>query len=284
MKRNNNNKPIPSMVSEQSISLVVDDKPITISRDNPSYFLVRQAIKDRDWSRVRELIDVKEAVRIHTKGQIKVTENGVFYKDEQIHNVVSDAIMKALKEGLPIDGLVKFLDNLMENPSMRAREELYKFLEANKLVIDPEDGTFLGYKAVRKNYKDIFSGKFSNHIGAILEMDRRDVDDDPNRGCSKGFHVGSISYVNSFCPPDGIKLIVKVNPKDVVSVPREDARKLRTCRYEVIAHFNGELTNLMYDKNLVAIKGSNNSSELFEDDDDYFDDEYWDNEDYDDYD
>jgi hypothetical protein len=49
------------------------------------------------------------------------------------------------------------------------------------------------------------------------------------------FMLGSHEYANSF-KGSGRMLVVKINPKDVVSVPGDCShQKLRTCRYEVIA-------------------------------------------------
>ena len=66
---------------------------------------------------------------------------------------------------------------------------------------------------------DQYSGKFDNSVGETLEMKRRSVDDDPNNGCSYGFHVGSFDYADSWAGADGRLMVVRFDPKDAVSVP-----------------------------------------------------------------
>jgi hypothetical protein len=102
-----------------------------------------------------------------------------------------------------------------------------------------DDGCFLGYKGVTNDYKDVHSGRFDNSVGAINEMPRNKVCDDFRQGCSYGFHVGSLEYATRWGPKT---VIVKVNPKDVVSVPEDSNwQKLRTAKYEVVAKYTGPL-------------------------------------------
>ena len=45
-------------------------------------------------------------------------------------------------------------------------------------------------------------------------------------------------YASTFGGPDARLVIVKINPADVVSVPKDcDCQKLRTSRYEVVKDF-----------------------------------------------
>jgi hypothetical protein len=41
-------------------------------------------------------------------------------------------------------------------------------------------------------------------------------------------------------------VIVEVDPADVVSVPYSDANKLRTCKYKVLADYQGPLDNPLH--------------------------------------
>jgi hypothetical protein len=120
----------------------------------------------------------------------------------------------------------------MSNPSKRAVDELYGFLEKNNLPITP-DGHFLAYKKVRDDYTDVHSGTMDNGVGQIVEMERNEVDDNKDRTCSTGLHFCSQNYLNHF---GGERIvIVKINPRDVVSIPSDyNDSKGRACRYEVI--------------------------------------------------
>jgi hypothetical protein len=119
--------------------------------------------------------------------------------------------------------------------------ELYGFLEKNNLPITP-DGHFLAYKKVRQNYLDVHSGTMDNSVGKVVEMERFKVDDKAENTCSSGLHFCSQSYLNHFGGERVV--IVKINPKDVVSIPTDyDFSKGRACRYEVIGEVGASATD-----------------------------------------
>jgi hypothetical protein len=178
-----------------------------------------------------------------------------------------------MSKGLPFQPLVNFLDNLMENPSMQSQTELYDFLEHQYLPIT-EDGHFLAYKAVRNDYMDKYAGTFDNRVGSICEMRRAKVDDNRGVGCSQGLHAGALNYVASYGSVDsGDKIvIVKINPKDVVSVPNDcNCEKLRTCRYEVVGEYQGELLKPLYKSEFSEDNYDDEEEALY----DEYDDAYW---------
>jgi hypothetical protein len=186
-----------------------------------------------------------------------------------------------MRDGLPHEPLLNFFKNLMENPSKRAVDELYDFLEAGELPIT-EDGCFLAFKNVRSNYLDIHSGKFDNSVGKVCEMPRNGVDEDKERTCSYGLHFCSIKYLPHFSDSDGGKtMIVKINPKDVVAIPADyNNTKGRTCRYEVVAEYKDDWRSKLqreesgWDSNLYSSDGGEYEGMRGFDYDDSDDEEY----------
>ena len=147
-----------------------------------------------------------------------------------------------LEDGFDLVPMARFLANLMENPSMRAVEELYGFLEHGKMPITP-DGHFLAYKAVNPDYTDIHTGTISNRIGEKPWMARNKVDDRSHITCSRGYHVCSFDYLPHFAHNNGHVMICKVNPRDVVSIPRDyNDTKMRVSTYEVVDEHEGYYT------------------------------------------
>jgi hypothetical protein len=145
-----------------------------------------------------------------------------------------------MKEGLPFEPLVAFLDKLMKNPSRRAVNELYSFLEHKAMPITP-NGNFLAYKSISLDWKDHYTGTFDNSVGNTLEMARNSVCDDAEVGCSSGFHAGSLQYASTFGGSSKL-VIVEIDPSDVVSIPKDsNCQKLRTCKYKVIAEYTQKL-------------------------------------------
>jgi hypothetical protein len=127
----------------------------------------------------------------------------------------------------------------MQNPSKRAVEELYTFLEKGNLPLTP-DGYFLAYKKVQHDFKDIHSGTMDNSPGKIVEMERNAVDDNMHNTCSTVLHFCAKEYLPHFGNRASGKkadrvVILKINPADVVSIPADyNSTKGRACRYEVI--------------------------------------------------
>jgi hypothetical protein len=137
-----------------------------------------------------------------------------------------------MSRGEDILPMVRFLDMLMDNPKEDIVEELYGFMQHNDINIS-DDGFIMAYKGVNQNYTDCWTGTISNAVGQKPCMPRSQVVYDPERACGAGLHSGSLDYAKGWSRGHVMKL--KINPRDVVSVPYDcDMQKMRTCGYEVI--------------------------------------------------
>jgi len=256
------------MVShDKNITLILEDETHAIGTGHPNHGSILEAIRDEDWASLPALVDVPRAITTYTEGNISVNGFGeVIFNGEQIHNSVTKRIAEFYRDGLPYMPLVRFLERLMANPSRRAVEELYGFLENEGMPIT-KDGCFIGYKGVNEDFTDRRTSKFDNTPGQVLEMARNDVDDDARRSCSNGFHVGSQRYAANW---GQTVVIVKVDPADAVSVPFDGGEKLRVCRYEVIRVEANLLTEPLF-REPVAV----HVDDMLEDGDlDDYDDDY----------
>lgn len=222
----------PYIVQGDNIVVVINNQPHTISKTHITYNKVLDAIKAGDWETVQDVIEPKKVVINYGAGNVEVQGETLFWQGREMHNALTYRMIAMLQEGFPIEPLVLFMENLMTNPSHRAVNELYGFLENNNLPITP-DGHFLAYKKVREDYTDVYSGTFDNSVGKVCEMERNQVDDDKDRTCSVGLHFCSQEYLNHF---GGERtMILKINPRDVVSIPSDyHNSKGRCSRYEVI--------------------------------------------------
>jgi len=247
------------IITPEGISVVSNGQSYTLSSTHGNYNDVLDAIRnDEPESVIIELLNPKVALTRYLGDKFEVGENTVKFNGEEVHGTLVRRIIDCHRDGLPTEPLLKFFENLEANPSFRARQELYDFLAHRNMPITP-DGCFLAYKSVRSDFTDHHTGKFSNRVGSVLEMERRKVDDDRDNGCSYGFHAGSLEYATTFGSEDRKVLIVKVNPADVVSVPTDcECQKLRTCRYEVVDLYNGPLRNTIAD-----------DQNLYQDEDEY---------------
>ncbi len=250
----------------QSVSAFISGRSYQLNAGHANFKQVCAELDKNvhDVSRIKSLFDVATAVVEYSKGNVEIKNGVVSYKGEAINGLITDRILAFMREGLPYQPLLKFLENVMQNPSARARTETYRFLDSlnNSANGTPQititsDGCFLAYKGVSDDYYSITSGSAKlikgksrngniyNGLGEKIEMERARVDDDCNRTCSYGLHVGAHAYASSFAGSNGHLMLVKVNPKDIVSIPTDcSAQKCRTCAYEVVDELeNNPYTN-----------------------------------------
>jgi hypothetical protein len=289
---------VPFMFVDGNLTVVLNNKSYQVLPDHINYKMILEALPTATADELLTIVDVEKAVAAFSDGLVEIKNGQVTYEGDVVHGSISKRILEFMSKGLPFQPLVTFLNNLMENPSMQSQKELYDFLEHEHLPIT-EDGHFLAYKAVRNDYMDKYRGIFDNHVGNVCEMTRSKVDDDRGRGCSNGLHAGALNYVAGYGSLEsGDKIvIVKINPRDVVSVPSDcNFEKLRTCRYEVVGEYQGELLKPLYSASLDAgvDYDSDEDDEAYDNDYDWgwndddeddgaYAEDYEDDEDYDDY-
>ena len=282
---------VPFMWVDGNLTVILKNKAHQVLPEHTNYKMILEALPTANEDELLDLVDLEKAVANFSDGLVEVKNGKVLFEGEEVHGSISQRILEFMKKGLPFQPLVNFLNNLMNNPSMQSQKELYDFLEHEHLPIT-EDGHFLAYKAVRNDYMDKYKGVFDNHVGNVCEMRRAKVDDNRSVGCSNGLHAGALNYVASSGSVENNEriVIVKINPADVVSVPRDcNCEKLRTCRYEVVGEYQGELLKPLYksefgeddyheDEGSLYDEYDENYWEQYDDDDeyveDYDDDEY----------
>jgi hypothetical protein len=267
---------VPFMWVDGNLTLVLNNRAYQVLPDHINYKMILDALPTASADELLDIVDVQKAVATFSDGVVEIKNGQVTYEGEAVHGSISKRILEFMSKGLPFQPLVNFLNNLMENPSMQSQKELYDFLEHEHLPIT-EDGYFLAYKAVRSDFKDKYRGTFDNRVGQVVSMQRAKVDDDRARGCSDGLHAGALNYVAGYGSLEGGDkiVIVKINPRDVVSVPSDcNCEKLRTCQYEVVGEYQGELLKPLYSANFSDEEYADYD---YEDEEDYdMDGEYWD--------
>lgn len=255
-----------------SITLYVNGKQFGITHEHPSYQEIKDLLYEYTYEtdatektliedEILELCDVRNNISKKTQGKVTVDGNGVYYNGQLLHNTFTVRLMDTIRQGFPIEGMIKFLENLMENPSYTSINELGDFLAHKGLPIT-DDGCFLGYKKVREDYLDYYSRTFDNtpNSGKPVQIPRQMVDDNRSNTCSVGLHVGALEYAaNQYYPNEGRVVVVKVNPADCVSVPLDhSAQKLRVWKYEVVADYTGPLPDSVYNSEALDLSDPEN--------------------------
>jgi hypothetical protein len=264
----------PLMIQGKNVVIVIDGQPYTIDESHINYNAVREAIKDQNWDAIPDLVNPAEAVVNYSKGNVEIVNGLVSWRGIPMDNGLTRRMIEMFKEGFPIEPMVNFMENLMDNPSKRAVNELYGFLENCDLPITP-DGYFLAYKKVNGDFTDVHSGNVCNKPSHLMSpseladmprhapnavitdvnndfgltevsMPRNMVNEDKDQTCSEGLHFCSKEYLTSFGGEH--TLVVKINPADVVSIPSDyNNSKGRTCRYYVQSVLGGDPEELTQD-------------------------------------
>jgi len=234
------------IANDGNVTAVVAGEVYTFGKSHPRYDRLINHLKNNNVEHFEASYDVVSQINEYCEGYVSVNNGKMKWDGIDMPEMFSGTIMDMIQQGYPFEPMLNFLDNMSQNPSDHAIVELFEFMENKNMPITP-DGHFLAYKAVKRDYKDIFSGTFDNSVGSICEVPRSKVNTNRNDHCGAGLHVGAFDYAKSYGGIDldddeggnGNKLMIcKVNPRDVVSVPNDSrCQKLRCCRYEVVSEF-----------------------------------------------
>jgi hypothetical protein len=271
-------------ITNDAVILVLDGTIYTGTREYADKTGVVRAILDKRYQWAADVLNKAKAIVRRSLGAFELEGSTIFYKKAPIHNTVADRIVELSNNGLDFMPAVNFLENLLQNPDKNSVNELYEFLEHKNLPLTA-DGCFLAYKTVQQDYFsktagsepvevstdggqtwEVFIGKIPNKVGSIVRMQRYLVDDNRNNECSHGLHVGSLGYAGPqgwFHSAGDNVVIVKINPRDAVSVPRDhSAQKLRVSQYEVVKDFETAYTAPLVSNEGAEFAGSTDIEEV----------------------
>lgn len=143
-------------------------------------------------------------------------------------------VIKMLEAGASPKPLVRFIEKLRKNPDPRVREQLFDFLQLNDFYIDA-DGNIVAWKKVTRKEDgtlvDIWTKSLDYTPPRTVTMPRDSVEADPNKACAPGLHFATWDFTQSYMGIDIVEL--RVNPKDVVSVPNSHRDKGRACTFHI---------------------------------------------------
>lgn len=228
-------------------TVVVNNMSYQFDPSHASYQDLVSCIKNGDAEKFVALLDKAQTIQTWSDGDFYVKGGVLFYNNDEVHWVIAERVLEMIKDGFDYKPMLRFLERLYKNPSYRAVNELYSFLQHKFLPITT-DGYFLAYKAVRSDFMDKYSGTIRNAVGDKPSVPRYKVDDDCSVGCSNGLHVGAIDYVKSYGSSGDVVVICKVDPANVVSVPLDsNHQKVRCCEYEVVGIYSGDLLPAVVD-------------------------------------
>jgi hypothetical protein len=291
-----------SVKPEELVVFLSDGRSFAADSSHANWRLLAQAYKDGDAEAFVNAMDTTKALETYVggdpsinaiSGRVNVVNGQIFYGKEALHSNLIDRVYEMMNGGYDFSHMLIFLDNLHNNPSKNSFDQLHDFLENGNLPITP-DGCFLAYKTV-KVYRgdgftdeydnvvgngdlvDKYTGTVRNNVGDSPWMSRHKVDDNPGSHCSTGYHVGALQYAGPggwYNNTDDVVVIVKVDPRDAVSVPNDHScQKLRVCKYTVVGKYQGKLVRPVYEADEDFEYGEDVDDELVMDEPDFFEDD-----------
>lgn len=229
-----------AMVLPNQVTIVVDNKPLTIPNGHQNFKKVLDAVKEERWEDAVKYINVGETVKEFVDGLFELKGGVVFFEGIHLaHAGMTSRILSMAAAG-DRDGVqraAQFINKVMENPSNKIVTRIFDFMKFADVEI-ADDGDLYAYKAVTGNYLDCHSNSIKNTPGSVVTMRRNRVNENDDQTCSYGLHVCALSYLPSYSGStvSSNRIVrVKLNPADIVSIPTDykDA-KIRCCRYEVV--------------------------------------------------
>ncbi len=238
-----------------SLTVFFDGKSHVFAPDCKYYTKIRDAIAKGNLKTLRALAKPAKTITLFSGKKVRVKGGVVYYKSNPLHNTMTNRILNLIASGFPFKPMLRCLEKTMENPDPKAITELCEFLE-NRMLPIAEDGDIIAFKKVKDDFTDYYTGTINYKIGSTVEVERKTVDDNRDNCSSNGLHVGALQYArDDYNPGQGKILVVKVNPKDFVSVPKDySCQKARVCKMKVLSEYDGtEVGNDYYQENRAAI-------------------------------
>jgi hypothetical protein len=259
----------------------INGEPISVGSDHPNFEEIRDILLTQDGysddDNLEALSDLLEPIKDVSNRLTVLSERftfggGTIYFDgDPLDNALTQHIIRLVEGGKDAKdtgypAFVNMAEKLYTNPSKKSRKHFFEYIQTHGFTLHP-DGDFIAYKGVRNDGTSSHAGyaivdgeifgeydpesntitksvNIPNSIGAIVSIPRDMVDEDRGVPCSTGLHAGTYEYAKSFAPR---LLTVKINPRDVVSVPSDsNNQKLRVSRYEVIDLADGKIETPTY--------------------------------------
>src|SRR5688572_22333525 len=113
---------VPSYVvsNNGNMTVLYDRKAHQVAVDHPNYHRIKEALKNKNFKNFDKLLDTGAALKKMSKGVCTVEFGEVHFNGKPLHNVVTERILTLMREGFPFEPMLRFLENLMMNPSERA--------------------------------------------------------------------------------------------------------------------------------------------------------------------
>lgn len=239
-----------------------DGQVFTATENNPRLETIIDNLRCGDVEDIERLFDLDLAVNDTFQSlteRASVVNGRVLFDGDPVDRTIERLILRLYNKGdNAYKSVLAFMEKVYTNLSEHTRENLFTWLAAEDFSID-SDGDIVAYKGLRADGTSIHAGPafvdgkpvnghVPNHPGSVIEISRSDVVANPAIGCAYGLHAGTYEYASGFA--QGLLVEVRVNPRDVVSVPTDcGAQKMRVSRYRVVRSIESKYNDALVEDN-----------------------------------
>jgi hypothetical protein len=278
--------------TDANITVFINGEMLSATNQHPSWTKIVAGAVSGDES-IAKLFDPGATAAEHFEklsDRVSIAGGQIYFDGDAVDGALADQILRFIEDDVEDwQPLVNFYEKVMTNFEAHTREQLFRWLQKQQITIT-EDGDFLAYKGVQTITENgetkyvsvnhgkaivdgvVHNGAIPNYLGAVVSMPRSEVQHDPGVGCASGLHAGTWKYASGWAR--GATLRVKINPRNVVSVPTDcDFAKLRVSEYEVV--------DVTEQENLEAVYQTHGDRayDSYHEDEDTWGDNEWDDED-----
>lgn len=245
-------------------TVVLGGQPHQFDHTHPEYNGLCECVMAGDADEFVNLINTGTVIENWSEGNFEFRDGFLYYESEQVASQPTERIINMIRNGWDHKPMLAYLDRLYQNVSNRAVHESYTWCSHKGLPIT-DDGMLIGYKGVslysgenrldklgrpitEGDHVDKYTGtSFRNNVGDECSMNRRGVSDNCNEGCASGLHVGTYEYAENWAGTNGVVVLVKFDPSDIVSVPTDCGySKMRVSKYTVVSVAREQLEEEVY--------------------------------------
>lgn len=219
----------------------------------PTFTKSKNAVLELDLDNVTNTTITTEDGSVITFNEFSITTEKAKYSLDLRSLESFSAYAQA--NGYSIAPLIEKVSQSLDINDVESMKDLFTFLTKNNLPITVE-GNILAYKVLYKSSTgllyDCYTKTIYQDIGDEVYMPRSFVTVDRSKHCSTGLHVCSIQYANWYKQGYCTLALVKVDPRDICSVPTDTASKVRCCRYQILGLISEDELPAVFDGNLDA--------------------------------
>src|SRR5271169_1765104 len=107
-------------LSNNTLTVILDNGAniLMATKEHPKWAELVNAYTRQDEAAMLELLSMKRIIEKFSNGGLTVGDQGVFYKDMQLHGVDVDRVLAYLNQNIPYQSIANYMVRKFANPSL----------------------------------------------------------------------------------------------------------------------------------------------------------------------